>query len=73
MRPIIDVDSDSELGVVEEIGSSPMHHSDARTLLSYKREGDASTKYVSDVYLHERVQKIEPASGNLDCKQKAFL
>ena len=70
MRPIIDLEGDGEIGVVEEVGAQPMHHSDARALLSYKKEGDTSTKYVSDLYLQERVQKIELALGNLSRKQK---
>ena len=48
--PIIDVEPEME--VVEEVGAEPMTHPDARTLLSYRIEGNSATKYVSDLYLH---------------------
>lgn len=36
----------------------PMQHSETRALLTYKIDGTDATKYVSDLYLHQRVQKI---------------
>jgi hypothetical protein len=35
-----------------------MQHPEARALLTYKIDGTDATKYVSDLYLHQRVQKI---------------
>lgn len=35
-----------------------MIHSDARSLFSYRIEGNESTKYVSDLYLEQRLKKI---------------
>lgn len=35
-----------------------MHHVEARALFTYRIEGNDSTKYVSDLYLEQRVKKM---------------
>jgi hypothetical protein len=47
-----------ELLIEENTNEHPMQHTEARALFTYKIEGNDSTKYVSDLYLEQRVKKI---------------
>jgi hypothetical protein len=35
-----------------------MVHTDARSLFTYRIEGNESSKYISDLYLEQRLKKI---------------
>lgn len=41
-----------------------MQHSDARALFSYRIEGQETSKYVSDLYLEQRIKKIAEEEQN---------
>lgn len=41
-----------------------MQHGDARLLFSYRIEGQESSKYVSDLYLEQRIKKIAEEEQN---------
>jgi anthranilate phosphoribosyltransferase len=46
------------LVVEENDKENPMQHTEARALFAYRIEGNESTKYVSDLYLEQRVKKM---------------
>lgn len=41
-----------------------MQHNDARALFSYRIEGHETSKYVSDLYLDQRIKKIAEEEQN---------
>lgn len=63
----------NELVIEETTNDFPMQHTEARALFSYRLEGNESTKYVSDLYLDQRIKKIaeeEIVRANAEKEQK---